>query len=303
MIEDITSETAICAVFGFPVKHSASPIFQNAGIKALGLNWRYLAFEVRPEELSAALLGARAMRFIGINLTLPHKQLALKLMDVLDESAVKWGAVNTIRFEGLHHNQWIPLGQASGNSFEKVRLVGFNTDADAIVSAIQEDFNISVQGKRILILGAGGAGRTAALKLAESNVDSLWLVNRTESKAVELAQEICQKYKSVKVCVGYPTSDIDLTINATSLGLKPEDPLPLDLAKFSLRQTKYAFDMIYKPQATKFLIYAKESGCITANGTTMLLHQGAKALELWSNLKPPVNLMRSELIHYLQTNK
>jgi shikimate dehydrogenase len=96
----IGAATRYCAVFGRPIRHSASPAMQNAGLAALGLDWRYLAFEVHPEELRAALGGAKAMGLIGLNLTVPHKLLAVEMMDVLDESAREWGAVNTVRFEG-----------------------------------------------------------------------------------------------------------------------------------------------------------------------------------------------------------
>ncbi|HOB31555.1 MAG TPA: shikimate dehydrogenase, partial [Verrucomicrobiota bacterium] len=106
----IDAGTRYCAVLGHPVRHSASPAMQNAGIARLGLNWRYLAFDVRPEELRTALAGARSMQFVGLNLTVPHKLLALEMMDVLDESAKTWGAVNTVRFEGRDRSgAWRPL--------------------------------------------------------------------------------------------------------------------------------------------------------------------------------------------------
>ena len=109
--ETLTAATRYCAVFGHPVRHSASPEMQNAGMAALGLDWRYLAFEVRPDDLRAAIAGAKAMKFIGLNLTLPHKVLAMELVDALDESAKNWGAVNTIRFEARDETgDWQPLG-------------------------------------------------------------------------------------------------------------------------------------------------------------------------------------------------
>jgi shikimate dehydrogenase len=114
----ITAATRLCAIFGSPIAHSASPAMHNAAFAALGLNWRYLAFEVNPKNLRAAIEGAKAMNFAGINLTVPHKLLAVEMMDILDESAKKWGAVNTIRFDNVH-------------------AIGFNTDADAIVTALR----------------------------------------------------------------------------------------------------------------------------------------------------------------------
>ena len=111
----VDAATRCCAVYGFPVRHSASPSMQNAAFAALGLNWRYLAFEVAPDDLPTALAGAKAMRFAGVNLTVPHKLLALNLMDVLDESARRWGAVNTVRFEGRDPDGlWRPVAAMDG---------------------------------------------------------------------------------------------------------------------------------------------------------------------------------------------
>jgi shikimate dehydrogenase len=268
---------------------------QNAGIAALGLNWRYLAFDVHPDRLGTALAGAKAARFLGINLTVPHKLLAMDLVDHLDESAKLWGAVNTVRFEGQNEQgQWKQLGQFS-EAPEQVRSNGFNTDAEAIVQALEEDLNIKLAGARILLLGAGGAGRTAALKLASGNAAELFLVNRTESKAQALAEEIAKRYPEVKATVGYPPDHIDLVLNATSLGLKPADALPFDEAKFSIARSKAIYDMIYRPAETPLLKIAKASGCRTANGVGMLLYQGAKALELWTGQPAPLTVMRRAL--------
>lgn len=245
----------------------------NAAFAELGLNWRYLAFEVDPKNLRAAIEGARAMNFAGINLTVPHKLLAVDMVDELDASAKTWGAVNTIKFE-------------SG------RAIGFNTDADGLANSLREDLQVTLRGAKVLLLGAGGAGRTAALKLAAENVAELFLVNRTASKAEEIAGEIQRQFPAVKVAVGYPTAEMDLLLNATSLGLKPDDASPLNEKQFSPAQAQAAYDMIYKPAETKLLVAAKAAGCRTANGIGMLVHQGAKAFEIWTGQKPPVAVMR-----------
>src|SRR4051812_9735303 len=190
----IAATTRYCAVYGHPIKHSASPAMQNAGIGALGLNWRYLAFEVLPEELEPAIGGAAAMHFIGLNLTVPHKLLAYEMVDILDDSAKRWGAVNTIRFEGQNEQgEWRPLVEFS-NVPQNFRSHGFNTDADAITRSLREDLGIVLNGAKVLLLGAGGAGRTAALKFAADGVTELYLVNRTETKARDLAAEILERY-------------------------------------------------------------------------------------------------------------
>jgi len=269
----INAATRLCAVLGSPIRHSASPAMHNAAFAALGLNWRYLAFEVDPKNLRAAIEGARALNLAGLNLTVPHKLLAVDMVDELDTSAKTWGAVNTIKFENG-------------------RAIGFNTDAEAIVTSLREDLKVELRGAKVLLLGAGGAGRTAALKLAAENVAELFLVNRTASKTVEITAEIKKQFPSIKVSVGYPKSDVDLLLNATSLGLKPEDAAPLDEKLYSLKQTRAVYDMIYKPAETKLLVAAQAAGCRTANGIGMLVHQGAKAFHIWTGQPAPVAVMR-----------
>jgi shikimate dehydrogenase len=272
----INAATRLCAVYGLPIAHSASPAMHNAAFAALGLNWRYLAFEVDPKNLRAAIAGAQAMGFAGLNLTVPHKLLAVDMMDALDESAEKWGAVNTVHF------------QAAG-------AVGYNTDADAITQSLREDLQLELRGAKVLLLGAGGAGRTAALKLASEKVAELFLVNRTPSKAEEIAGEIKKQFRSVSVTVGYPKAGVDLILNATSLGLKHDDASPLDEARFSVNQAHAVYDMIYRPAETALLKSAKAAGCRTANGLGMLLHQGAKAFEIWTGQPAPRDVMRQAL--------
>jgi shikimate dehydrogenase len=272
----INAATRLCAVLGAPIRHSASPAMHNAAFAALGLDWRYLAFEVDSKNLRAAIAGAKAMGFAGLNLTVPHKLLAIEMMDALDESAKIWGAINTIRFD------------------EK-GATGFNTDADGLANSLREDLGIELHGAKVLLLGAGGAGRTAALKLASENVAELFLVNRTPSKTGEIANEIKKRFPSVRVTVGLPKADVDLILNATSLGLKTDDVSPLDEKRFSLKQTRAVYDMIYRPAETALLKAAKAAGCQTANGLGMLLHQGAKAFEIWTGKPVPLDVMRRAL--------
>ena len=245
----------------------------NAAFAALGLNWRYLAFEVDPKNLRAAIGGAKAMNFAGINLTVPHKLLAMEMVDELDASAKTWGAVNTIKFENG-------------------RAIGFNTDADGLEISLREDLSVKLRGAKVLLLGAGGAAHAAALKLAMEKVAELFLVNRTQNKAEEIAGEIKKQFPFVKVFVGYPKANVDLLLNATSLGLKANDASPLDEKQFSLKQTRAVYDMIYKPAETKLLAAAKAAGCKTANGIGMLVHQGANAFNLWTDQPAPILVMR-----------
>ncbi len=289
----INAATRLCAVLGSPIRHSASPAMHNAAFAALGLNWRYLAFEVDPKNLRAAIEGARAMNFAGLNLTVPHKLLAVDMVDELDISAKVWGAVNTIRFEGRTiKSDWLPLREFGHEPLVEIRSQGFNTDAAGLASSLREDLKIDLRGKKVLLLGIGGAGRTAALKLASENVSELFLVNRTFSKILEIQEEIKKEFPSVYVGQGYPKTEVDLVINATSLGLKPQDTSPLDEKQFSLKQARAVYDMIYQPAETKLLAAAKAAGCRTANGIGMLVHQGAKAFEIWTGKTAPVDVMR-----------
>lgn len=294
--EPISARTHVCAVLGHPIAHSASPAMHNAAMLALGLDWRYLACDVRPEELAEAIRGARAMGWVGLNLTVPHKSLAVPLVDQLDDSAREWGAVNTIRFETrVGSDPWVPMGTTSEPPKGEVRVAGFNTDANAITRSLREDLGFEVPGHSVLLLGAGGAGRTAALKLAEEGVAELHLVNRTLARAECVKGEIESRHEGVKVNVGYPSGAVDLVLNATSLGLDPRDPLPLDTDRFSLSRAPMVYDMIYRPVETPLIHAAIEAGCRTANGLGMLLYQGAAALELWSGLEPPIAVMRQAL--------
>ncbi len=279
----------------------------NPAIAKLGLTWQYLALEVPPEELGKAIEKAKAARYIGLNLTVPHKILALNMVDILDDSAKKWGAVNTICFEAKDENNvWTPLGQLKDLHQDELRTKGYNTDADGITLALQKDLGLKLKELKVLFLGTGGAGRVAALKLAEEKVTEIYLVNRTITKAENLATEISKRYPSTSVYIGYPENipgKIDLVLNSTSLGLNKNDPIPIDESKFSLSNARSVFDMIYNPAETKLLEKAKASGCKTSNGLGMLLWQGVKALEIWSGQTAPVEVMRNALTNYIYGNE
>ena len=296
-----------CAVYGQPIEHSASPAMHNPAISELGLDWQYIAEEVAPKDLGKAIKKAKAMGYIGLNLTVPHKIIAMEMVDTIDHSAKKWGAVNTICFETKNEKDiWTPIGQMAESQQGEVRSKGYNTDADGITLALQKDLGLKLKDLSVLFLGAGGAGRVAALKLAEEKVAKLYLVNRTISKAEELATEIKKRYSSTSVHVGYPkniSEKIDLILNSTSLGLNKNDPVPIDETKFKLANARSVFDMVYNPAETKLLKKATSSGCNTSNGLGMLLWQGVKALEIWSGKTAPVEVMRNALTKYIYGNE
>jgi len=294
----INASTRYCAVYGHPIKHSASPAMQNAGIAKLGLNWRYLAFEVHPNDLRAAIAGAQAMRFIGLNLTVPHKVLAVDIVDVVDESATQYGAVNTVRFEArTSSGEWRPLAQSEGGISE-IRSQGFNTDAEGFALSLREEFpNLNLAGASVVLIGTGGAGRTVTLRLAQAGVKAIWLIDVDASRVEQLVRELGKGFPATRVRTGFPdkTERADLLVNATPLGLKSGDPLPLDQARWAVANAGFVYDLIYQPAETPLLKVAKAAGCRAANGIGMLLYQGAKALEIWSGQTAPVAEMRRAL--------
>jgi len=292
----INAATRCCAVYGFPIRHSASPAMHNAAFAQLGLNWRYLAFEVHPDNLRTAIAGAKAMHFAGLNLTVPHKLLAMDIVEALDESAKTWGAVNTVRFEGRDaKGDWRPLREFEKDSPRELRAHGFNTDADGISRSLREDLGLSLPGAKVQLIGTGGAGQVAALRLASEDVAELFVSDFVQAKAEAVAQEIRKRHPKVKVTVGFPKGPVDLLLNATPLGLKPGDASPLAGTPFVLSQARAVYDMVYNPPETALLKAAKAAGCKAANGLGMLLHQGAKAFEIWTGESAPLAVMRQAL--------
>ncbi|MBV9645749.1 MAG: shikimate dehydrogenase [Verrucomicrobia bacterium] len=262
-------------VIGDPVDHSLSPQMHNAALEFLHLPCRYGRLRVSAENLREAFQILRQQDFIGWNLTLPHKLAALELLDGLDPVAQRLRAVNTV----VNH---------SG------RLFGFNTDAKGLVAGIEEAFECAVPSLRIALLGAGGgAGHATARYLAELNVPALVLLNRTVAKAERLACELADRSQSrvravpwemlPKVC-----REVDLIVNASTVGPTPE-------TLESLEEWHLVFDMVYGPQETPLVRFAREKGARSADGLLMLLHQGVFAFEIWFGKPAPAELMRKAL--------
>lgn len=262
-------------VMGDPIDHSLSPPMHNAALEFLHLPWLYGRLRVRPEDLGEAFQILRQQDFIGWNLTLPHKLAAVDLLDGLDPLAQRLRAVNTVV-------------NRSG------RLFGFNTDGKGLVAGIEEAFGCSVPSVRVALLGAGGgAGHAAARYLAELNVPGLVLLNRTVAKAERLASELADHSQSEvraepwemlpNVC-----RDVDLIVNASTVGPTPE-------ALKSLEPRHLVFDMVYGPQETPLVHFARKKGARSADGLLMLLHQGVYAFEIWFGKPAPADLMRKAL--------
>lgn len=269
-------ETALYCLIGYPVKHTLSPVMHNAAFQKLGLNALYLAFEVRPEDLEKAVHGLVALGFMGFNVTVPHKQSIMKFLESVDPIAQKIGAVNTVKIE------W-------------GKLYGFNTDATGFLKSLQEQ-NFSPAGKKAVILGAGGAARAVAVALLQEGLDFLVIANRTLERAEGLKHTLKRMFYVEIETTGLASSRLkrfletcDLLINATTLGLHPEDPPPIPLEW--IHPNLFVYDLIYNPPETPLLKHARETGAKTCNGISMLVHQGAEAFEIWTGKKPPLSVM------------
>ena len=278
------------AVLGSPVEHSLSPAMHNAALEALGSDVRYAKIECAPENLAEAVDCARRANFLGLNLTIPHKFAALGLCTELDDTARQLGAVNTLLIDGS-------------------RTAGFNTDGPGLVRAIREVFSFDLRDLRVMVLGAGGgAGSAAALQCALEKCPRLVLVNRTENKAHDIAQRATQLLHTDRLegpedpvtvipleesALREQLTRTDLVINATSLGMKRTDPRLIPAA--ILTPDLMVYDMIYRPSVTRLLEDAKSTGARTANGLSLLLHQGALSLEIWLNRPVPLDVMRRAL--------
>lgn len=271
------------AVLGHPIKHSISPAMHNAALARLARDdarfarWNYVRFDIHPDALPRALELLHAKQFRGVNLTVPHKIIAFDRVAEIDPAARPVGAVNTLR--------WSPRGWH-----------GFNTDGYGLATAIGETLGLTLQGTHVVLLGAGGAARGAAVECLQRGCASLWIANRTQENLDTLLSVLrplagaipLHGFPPDRLPGGLPTGS--LVVNATSAGLKPQDPPPIDLA--TIPSPAGVYDMIYNPPVTPLLAQAARLGLPHANGLSMLIHQGARALEIWSGASVPVAAMR-----------
>ncbi len=274
---EISGKTKVCAIIGDPVEYSLSPVMHNAAFKELGLNLVYVAFTVTRNELKEAISGARILGLRGLNVTMPHKNAVMKYLDKLDSTAKSIGAVNTIL-----NNQG--------------KLIGFNTDGTGAMIALQEN-NIPPVEKKMLLLGAGGAGKAIAFQAAQE-VEELVILNRTSEKAELLAEALRKKFgKKVKggafssEILKEELEDADILVNATSVGMYPDVNGSL-VPKSSLRPDLCVMDIIYSPLETKLVMDAKSVGAKVVSGLEMLVYQGAVSFEIWTNCPAPVEVMK-----------
>jgi shikimate dehydrogenase len=277
------SQSVLVGLFGHPVHHSKSPVMHQAAFQASGLQGYYQAFDIPPERLPDAVAAIRTLAMRGVNITIPHKVAICDYLDVISPEAERIGAVNTI---------------VNDNG----TLIGTNTDGIGYVRSLQEELQLDLTQMHVLILGAGGAARAIATRLALEGAKKLTLTNRTYEKAEQLAVSLASIHDQVQAV---PWSDLDtlredvqVVINTTSVGMYPHmenSPLAADFFQPGM----VASDLIYNPRQTLFLQQAQTRGCRIHEGVGMLVYQGAEAFRLWTGIEPPVSIMREALLRAL----
>jgi shikimate dehydrogenase len=273
----IDAQTELYGVIGNPVRHSLSPMIHNEAFKSMGWNAVYLAFEVK--NLEEALRGIRGLGVRGVSVTIPFKTKVVPFLDKVEGLAKKIGAVNTIVNRGG-------------------RLIGYNTDCDGALEALEEKMNL--KGKRVILLGAGGAARAIGFGLKERDCQ-LIIVNRSPIRGKALSRELKCHFLPMSSLVKMKGGDLeaDVIINATSLGMVPRDgesPIPKKLLKKGMK----VMDIVYEPLETKLLHQAKEKGCSTINGLEMLVRQGAIQFEIWTGRKLEIGQIKKDLHQALE---
>jgi len=274
---EITGQTKIVGVTGWPLTYTLSPTMHNAAIRKAGLDFVYLAFPIHPDHLEEGVWGLRACGVRGLNVTIPHKERVLDLMDRLSLEAQAVGAVNTIRMdeEGL----W-----------------GGNTDVYGFTAALL-DIGFTLSGKRVAIAGAGGAGRAiaAAALLEGATAVAVWDIDRQRAeKLVSDFEAAPLPHRLLAHCADAAErrtalARCHLFINASPVGMKAGDPSPIDVSL--LPEGCQVFDAVYNIPQTPLLREAARRGLPALGGLTMLMHQGARAFDLWFGVKPDTELM------------
>ena len=275
----IGGETKLLALIGDPVGHSLSPAMHNASFAAEGLDYVYVALNVRTEDLPVAVRGAAALGLRGFNVTMPHKRAMVPLVDELDEGAELSDAVNTVVIEGS-------------------RLRGFNTDGSGMIEACREA-GIALATRRVLLLGAGGAAASIAAALCDAGVGRLHIVNRNPEHAAALAEKLRAAGKKAEIQV-HPTDALDggvrapIIVNTTPLGMGDGDPLPIPPGYLDAGTA--IVDAVYRPGAeTELVRQARARGATVVAGQRMLLYQGVLAQRLWTGRQPNVAAMDAAL--------
>jgi shikimate dehydrogenase len=274
---NVTGKTRICGIFGDPVEHTISPAMHNAAFRELGLDFIYVPFRVRKEDLGDAIRSLKALNIRGVNVTIPHKVGAMSYLDDVDELAGYTGAINTI---------------VNSDGY----LKGYNTDASGFIKALAAE-KVNPEGKNIVIIGAGGASRAISFILADKGA-VLTVLNRHPEAAQAMVDRLSGLFRRDMQALELSRQNLEavlehaqILINTTSVGMAPEatfSPVPLDLIKPGL----IVVDIIYNPLKTRLLEGAEKKGAKIIGGIEMLVQQGAAAFELWTGRPAPVEIMR-----------
>lgn len=281
MLQPPNYKSDLVGVFGQPVAENPTIVMQEAAFRALGLNWRYLNIEVSPQDLAAAMQGLRAMNFRGINLTIPHKVDVLQHLDRVSPDAALMGAVNTVRCEGD-------------------RLIGENTDGKGFLTALRTDAGVDPAGKRVVVLGAGGAARAMTVELALAGATHITIVNRTVERGMALTAMLNNKTPVQAEFVAWKGNyaippNTDIIANATSIGLFPNVDDQPEIDHNTITASMIVCDVIPNPPQTPFLRRAASCGARTLDGLGMLVYQGAIGFKMWTGQDAPVAVMRQAL--------
>lgn len=275
---EIDAHTRLLAVIGDPVAHSLSPAMHNLALRELGLNFRYLALHVVPERLEEAARGFAAMGMAGFSATIPHKERLIPLMDRLDPLAAAIGAVNTVVID------------ASG------KMVGYNTDGYGFLTSLAQLGLAELRGRRVVVVGAGGAARAVVASLLNQGVGELTLVNRTPRRAELLLEQFAPLAPpatplQVVPLEGehIPLEGCDLLVNTSSLGLHGETIPQLEVNR--LPAGAVVQEIVYGPRPTPLVTAATRRGLTAGDGLAMLVHQGAMAFQLWTGQAMPTELV------------
>lgn len=277
----VTGTTRFAGLLGNPVEHSVSPQLHNTISTYLNVDFVYIPFKVEKEDLENAVKGLRALNVVGFNVTTPFKKDIIKYLDDTTKQALLMGAVNTVKnIDG--------------------RLYGYNTDAEGFARSFKEETGTGLKGKKILIIGAGGAARAVAVKAAIDGADSIYISARTKSKADDIASILndhftcdSKSYALADEQTARIFNECDVIINTTSAGMKPQLGIsPLDGTGCRFSEGQIVYDVIYNPPLTKFLSDAAAAGCKTVNGIGMLFYQGISAYEIWTGIKVPPEMLK-----------
>ena len=275
----------VYALIGDPVGHSLSPLMQNLAFQDLDLNSTYIAFQVRYDQLDQCVKCLKTLNIAGFNVTIPHKVSILSLLDKISPSASAVGAVNTV-------------------VNDDGRLIGYNTDGDGALKALSDE-SAELKGKNVVLTGAGGAARAIAFSLA-STANNIVIVNRTKTKALELAQHLNEQFNKQfrgeelsKKTLQKELQHADILINATSVGMSPNVEASI-VKREMLRDSMTVFDIVYNPLETKLLKEARAAGAKTISGVKMLVYQGALSFELWTGKKAPIEKMMKAVVSRLE---